>query len=61
MENRYYEVIISVSIYINDAMNPSSTFDTYEEAVAGARPWVEQGYNVVITTREYEDEDCYGE
>lgn len=61
MEDRYYEVIIPVSIYINDAMNPSIIFDTYEEAVKAAKPWIDQKYDVVITARYYKDEDDYGE
>lgn len=52
----YYEVAISVSEYVNDAMNPSVSFDTYEEAARYAEPLVEQGHDVVITTREYGEE-----
>jgi hypothetical protein len=41
MENRYYMVAI-LGWPVEDAVI--------------ARPWAEQGYDVVITTREYEDE-----
>lgn len=56
MENRYYEVIIPVSEYINDAAAPSVFFDTYEEAAAYAKPLAEQMTKVVIATREFENE-----
>lgn len=56
MGNKYYEVAISVSEYINDAAAPCVFFDTYEEAAAYAKPLVEQDYDIVITAREYGEE-----
>lgn len=45
-----------MSIYIDDAMNPRAFFDTYEEAVAFAKPLAEQG-TVAITTRDFDEEE----
>lgn len=58
MENRYYMVAI-LNWPVEDADDPVCIKcfpQTYEEAAAIARPWAEQGYDVVITTKEYEDE-----
>lgn len=57
MREKYYEVTIPVSEYINDAINPRVSFNAYEEAISFAKPLVEQGYNVVTSIEFYED-DC---
>lgn len=49
MENKYYEIRISVSEYVGDGAAPNIVFDSYEDAVNYARPWVEQGYTVIIS------------
>ena len=57
MENRYYMVAI-LNWPAECADDPAAVKGfpkTYEEAVNIARPWVEMGYDVVITTREYEN------
>ena len=52
MEDIYYMVSI-----MNLPDEPVTCYPkTYEEASEIARPWAEQGYNVIITTREYEEE-----
>ncbi|MDO4312376.1 MAG: hypothetical protein Q4C52_04775 [Eubacteriales bacterium] len=51
-----YMIAISISQYVNDAADPRVYFDTYKEASEAARPWVEQGYKVIITTMEYEED-----
>lgn len=56
MSNRYYEVAISVSEYINDAAAPRVSFDTYKEAAVFAKPLVEQGYDSVISVGFYGEE-----
>ncbi len=56
MRNKYYEVAISVSEYINDAAAPRVSFDAYEEAATYAKPFVEQGYSVV-TSVEFDEEE----
>lgn len=55
MEDRY-EVSIPISEYVNDMASPRVCFGTYEEAVSHAKPLVDQGYDVVITTREFESD-----
>lgn len=61
MKEKYYEVTIPVSEYINDAINPRVSFDTYEKAISFAEPLVEQGYDVVISIEFYEDDCVDGE
>lgn len=57
MKDRYYMVVIisGPEDDIDDMYNPKCYPETYEEAVSIARPWVEQGCYVVITTGEYGD------
>ena len=59
MEDRYYVVIILAGPEDNpeDEFNPKCYPKTYKEAVSIARPWVDQGHFVVITTRKDRDED----
>lgn len=61
IKEKYYEVTIPVSEYINDAINPRVSFDTYEEVILFARPLVEQGYDVVTSIEFYEDDCVDGE
>lgn len=56
MEDRY-EVSIPISEYVNDMASPRVCFGTYEEAVSHAKPLVDQGCDVVITTREFESDE----
>lgn len=61
MEDRYY--IVSIVNWpaesVDDPIATKCYPKTYEDAMQIARPWAEQGYDVVITTREYEDEDVH--
>lgn len=58
MEDRYYVVTILAGPENDpeDVFNPKCYPETYEEAISVARPWAEQGYYIVITTRKYEEE-----
>lgn len=58
MEDRYYvvAVISGPEDDPDDPFNPKCYPETYEDAMQVARPWAEQGYDVVITTRRYMDE-----
>lgn len=49
MKNKQYEVIISIDEYTNNAMSPACIVNSYEMASETARPWVEQGYCVVLS------------
>lgn len=59
MENRYYMVAILhwPAECADDPAAVTGYPKTYAEAVKIARPWVEMGYDVVITTREYENKN----
>ena len=58
MEDKYYMVTIisSPEDDPDDPFNPKCYPGTYEEAILIARPWIDQGYDVVITTKKYEEE-----
>ena len=50
--------MISIDNYINNAMSPFCLVDSYDMALKIARPWVEQGYYVVLSaTREEEQNE----
>lgn len=57
MGNRYYvvAVISSPEDDPDDPFNPKCSPESYKEAMGIARPWVEEGYNVVVTMRNYEE------
>nr|WP_305139132.1 hypothetical protein [uncultured Schaedlerella sp.] len=59
MENRYYMVaIVDWPVECADDPVAAKCFPkTYEDATAIARPWVEMGHDVVITTRKYEHDE----
>lgn len=57
MEYKYYIVAI-LSGPENDAddiFNPKCYPESYEDAAEIARPWVEQGYEAVISMKKYEE------
>lgn len=41
----------------NDAAAPRCYAQSFEEAMSIARPWVEQGHDVVITTKQYKENE----
>lgn len=57
MKDRYYMVVIISGMENDpeDVFNPKCYPDTWEKAMSIARPWAEQGYDVVITARKYEE------
>lgn len=57
MEDRYYVVTIisGPEDDPDDMFNPKCYPETYEEAILIARPWIDQGYGVAITTKKYEE------
>ena len=57
MGNRHYvvAVISGPEDDLDDPFNPKCYPESYKEAMVIARPWVEEGYNVVVTTRNYEE------
>lgn len=56
MNDRYYMVTIisGPEDDVDSIFNPKCYPETYWEAAEIARPWVEQGYEVVIATKKYE-------
>ena len=53
MENRYYQVIITGKTpSIEPLKSPCTYYKNYRKAIKYAKPWVEHGYNVIITSYE---------
>ncbi|MBE5980341.1 MAG: hypothetical protein E7249_14575 [Paenibacillaceae bacterium] len=59
MKDRYYQVTILCGPKhdVDDIFNPKVFPSTYEEAIQIMQPWVEQGWDVIVTTRLRDDGD----